>query len=131
MPISEGLNRCRLARRQWPPAPAADQSASRLTGRIPGTQGRHRTCRRYVPAAPAWPGLLPGLMCLAGAASVILLRLQESRPARQQDGASAYHPGRLTPWPGAARRLIGVGDLDEVQRLVQVRCMLPPPGRAE
>ena len=65
-------------------------------------------------------GLLPGLMRLAGGASVVLtsppLRaaevritpapLQESRPARQQDGADACHFGRLTPLarghPGAS-----------------------------
>ena len=52
-------------------------------------------------------------------------------PAEAGRTLAADRVSRLTPWPGAARRLIGVGDLDEVRWLVKVRRVLPPPARVE
>ncbi|MGH3175201.1 MAG: hypothetical protein ACRDPF_15215, partial [Streptosporangiaceae bacterium] len=46
--------------------------------------------------------------------------LLQKQGSRQQAGASACHLGRLTPLARAARRLIRIGDLDDVQRLVMM-----------
>ena len=91
----------------WLSTPAAGQPTflvdpphTQHTGAAPGMRALYARRR-------ARSGLLPGLMRLAGAASVILT---SSRPARQQGDASAYHPARLTslarsrPAPHRGRR---------------------------
>jgi len=92
---------CRL----WPPAMAVDlqpQSSrhSWSTDRIPGTQRRHRTCGHCVAAVLPWSGLLPGLMRLAGAASVT--EKQASPAARWRERVSLRAPNAPGPGPPGA-----------------------------